>query len=133
MTLTKTATPAGTVIWTPTITATGTPAAMLTATPVTYDGGIAYPNPAKQDGEITMTYHLKSGATVDKAEVVIYAINGDKVLSVIEQTNRNGFIKFQLANLAPGVYLYRVTVTYTDGSKESFKIKKLAVIKSGVR
>jgi type VI secretion system secreted protein VgrG len=132
-TITPTRTMTGTSTITPTRTVTGTPTIILTATPVTDDGGIAYPNPAKQGGEITMTYQPKAGATVDKAEAVIYSINGDKVLSAVENTYRNGFIRFQLANLAPGVYLYRVTATYTDGSKESFKIKKFAVVKSGVR
>jgi len=94
---------------------------------------IAFPNPVNIKGDITLKYNPKAGKVVEKSEAAIYAVNGDKVLSVAENINRNGFIKFNVANLAPGVYIYRITTTYTDGSKESFKVKKFAVVKSGAK
>jgi hypothetical protein len=108
-----------------------TPAPTTVPTPVLTSSqiGIAFPNPAKVSGDITVSYPQKDGVTVRKAEVTLLSVNGSKVASVKDETDRNGFIKFGLSRFAPGIYFYTTTVTYSDGSKTTTKIKKIAIVR----
>ena len=90
---------------------------------------IAFPNPAKASDDITVAYKAKQGVMIDKAEIEIYTMNGDRVAKVTETTDRNGIVKFPLSKFAPGLYLYKVTVSYADGSKDSHKLKKFVVVR----
>jgi hypothetical protein len=90
---------------------------------------IAFPNPAKASDDITVAYKAKTGVMIDKAEIEIYTMNGDRVAKVTETTDRNGIVKFPLSKFAPGLYLYKVTVSYADGSKDSHKLKKFVVVR----
>jgi|GEM_PF-3514132 hypothetical protein len=99
------------------------------STPSASEMGIAFPNPAKINGSITVTYPGKDGLTIREAKVSILSMNGRKIATVLENKDRNGRVKFGLSKFAPGIYFYYITVTYSDGSKYTSKIKKIAIVK----
>jgi hypothetical protein len=128
-TLTVTATP--TFTETPTMgppqpTSTATQIPVVTQTPST-SCVFAYPNPVKASGELYIHYcNSQQPAEID---AVIYAINGDKAAEITETSVFNNVISVQLnKKLAPGVYFYKLTVKYGDGTQDTHEFKELAVV-----
>jgi len=125
VTTTPSITPTSTIFLSPTITPTATISPTVTQTPE-FTSVFAYPNPVKTGGEVTIAYPVKGNTT--EVDLVIYAINGDKVADVTETSVIDGELSFKLNNkLSSGVYFYKVTVKH-DGIQDIYKFKKFAVV-----
>jgi hypothetical protein len=86
----------------------------------------AYPSPAR-GGVVNIVYDMQSSG---QAEVRIYNDHGDLAASQ-KNTEPSGaqVTQFQVHDFAPGVYLYKVVLTYDSGSSESLPVQKFGVIK----
>ncbi len=130
ITETPTATITETVTVSPTETTTFTITPTYTITPSPQATIFAYPNPAAYRDSMAIAYPSKTGADVDFLRVVItiYAVNGDFVARIIDD-KPNGYTTFDIRKLARGTYIYKLEVRYKDGTSETYKYKKFAVIK----
>jgi hypothetical protein len=119
-TYTDTATSTPTFTITPTFTSSPTPQASV----------YAYPNPAAYRDTIFIAYPSKTGLATDIKRVLItvYGANGDYVSRITDDTP-NGYTEFNITKLARGTYIYKVLIRYQDGTEETFKYKKFAIIK----
>ncbi|MES2202181.1 MAG: ice-binding family protein [candidate division FCPU426 bacterium] len=96
------------------------------ANPPTQGKTFAYPSPAR-GSEINIVYLMAEAGAVD---LRIYNDRGDLVARD-EQEKASGVQKSQvpISQFAPGVYLYKVVLTYASGSKESLETQKFTVKK----
>ena len=127
MSPTITPTPSITAKVTPRLTATPTP----TFTPVQLEKNsvISYPSPA-WGAEVWFLYNLESAGHLD---ILIYNASGEKVGTLEADAPQGGYgrLKWDLGNVAPGVYLYRVRWTGPAGKTAWLgEVRKLAVVKS---
>lgn len=143
-TATPTITPTRTVTRTPTITPTRTisPTITMTSTisptisptptitPYAVPGGeaVAFPNPAAGDS-VTFMYSLGEPADID---VDVYNVLGRKVAH-LEDKNQAGLINrrttWDISGVAPGVYLYQVTIKTLSGQMTRLKMQRLVITK----
>jgi hypothetical protein len=134
MTITKTSTISPTCTVTPTITKTSTITPTitktLTLTPWTVPANdvVVYPNPAT--GNImNFMYSPQVAATI---KIDVFNLAGMKVAH-LEDNNKpaveNQVTTWNITNIAPGIYLYKVTFEGTDGTLTSTKMKKFVVSK----
>lgn len=127
-TITKTFTITPTI--TPTYTITPTISPTSTITPYAVPGGeaMAFPNPAAGDS-VTFMYSLGEPADID---VDVYNVLGRKVAH-LEDKNQAGLINrrttWDIRGVAPGVYLYQVTVKTLSGQVTKLKLKRLVIAK----
>jgi hypothetical protein len=86
----------------------------------------AFPSPAKGSA-INVVYNMVDSG---KAAIRIWNENGDLV-ATIEERKLAGFQKSRIPinNFAPGVYLYKVVMTYDSGNVEKLDAQKFAVVK----
>jgi hypothetical protein len=133
-TITKTATISPTITVTstitPTLTITPTITQTLTNTPWVVKGGdvTVYPNPAN-GGQMNFLY---SPAAASHVKIDVYNLAGLKVAH-LEDTNKAGAANqvttWKIANVAPGVYLYQLTLEDINGISTTSKMKKLVITK----
>jgi hypothetical protein len=123
-TITTTSTSTPTITCTPSITPT------FTNSPTPQASVYAYPNPAAYRDNMFIAYPSKTGAASDFKRVIItiYGANGDLVDRVIDDFP-NGYTEFDISKFARGMYAYKLVVRYQDGTEETYKYKKFAVIK----
>ena len=109
-------------------------ASTLDSTPSGYTGSnppakgqtFAYPSPARK-GFVNIVYKM---ASVGRAVIKIWNENGDLVAT--QADNKLADIQktqIPVATFAPGVYLYRVFITYDSGATENLDVQKFAVAK----
>lgn len=86
----------------------------------------AFPSPARK-GKVSFVYNM---ASPGKARIRVYNDNGDYAAGLDEQ-KPGGAQKseMQLGGFAPGVYLYKIVLTYDSGKTESLETQKFTVIK----
>lgn len=133
-TVTRTPTITPTFTITPTITVTSTISPTIsptpTITPYAVPGGeaVAFPNPAAGDS-VTFMYSLGEPADID---VDVYNVLGRKVAH-LEDKNQAGLINrrttWDISGVAPGVYLYQVTIKTLSGQMTRLKMKRLVITK----
>jgi subtilisin family serine protease len=125
-TLTPTATFTATVSAITTFTPTLTPTVTFTATRTILDlggrGVIAYPNPGR-----SLIHFAWQETGAESVRIRLYNVIGEKVAE-IGAANPGQSLAWNAAAVAPGIYLYRVTLSM-NGAEESLPIKKLAIIK----
>lgn len=132
ITRTFTITPTRTI--TPTVTMTSTISPTIsptpTITPYAVPGGeaVAFPNPAAGDS-VTFMYSLGEPADID---VDVYNVLGRKVAH-LEDKNQAGLINrrttWDISGVAPGVYLYQVTIKTLSGQMTRLKMQRLVITK----
>lgn len=133
-TVSQTATISPTNTITPTITETATITPTISPTPTTtpwaVPGGdvIVFPNPAAGDS-VTFMYSLGEPSDVD---IDVYNLLGYKVAH-LEDKNKAALINrrttWSIKDLAPGVYLYQVTIRSQSGQVQKNKIRRLVITK----
>lgn len=143
-TITPTITPTRTVTRTPTITPTRTISPTITVTstisptitptptitPYAVPGGetVVFPNPAAGNS-VTFMYSLGEPADVS---VDVYNVLGLKVAH-LEDRNQAGLINrrttWDISGVAPGVYLYQVTIKTLSGQMTRLKMQRLVITK----
>ncbi len=117
----------------PTQTQTVTPSATVTPTAtisIPQQQVFAFPNPVKIGQEIFFAYPVRNNIlqNLKTVRILIYTVNGDKAYEVID-TAPDGYTRFDTSNMARGVYFYRITAEYTDGSTVKQDYHKFAVVK----
>jgi hypothetical protein len=123
-TITKTFTVTPTYTITPTITQTAT------HTPWVVNAGdvTVYPNPARGSA-VNFMY---SPATASQVKIDVYNLAGLKVAH-LEDANKAGAVNqvtsWNISSVAPGVYLYQVTLEDANGIATTLKMKKLVITK----
>ncbi len=117
---------------TPTQTQTHTPIHTLTSTQttsgwpsyITLDRDvIAYPNPAR--GRVIFAWEE---AGVDKINIDIYEIAGNRVAALQQSSPPSNTLIWDVGDLAPGIYLYRISIT-KNGVVKKYGFKKVAIVK----
>mgnify|MGYP000212261663 CR=1 FL=1 len=104
------------------------PTVTPTPTPITMDKPVLYPNPAKTDGKIIIQLPNKN-KQINKVKIIIYSINADKVMEVVETDITDNKIKFYMdSKLSPGIYYYRTILQYNDKTEEQIKLNKFVII-----
>jgi hypothetical protein len=85
----------------------------------------AYPVPAKGH-EIWFAFFLRGPG---RASIEIYNVAGEKV-AVLTAAYSGGsqFAHWDIRNVGPGIYLYRVTIEDTSG-KRNLGLKKFVIVK----
>jgi hypothetical protein len=132
MTVTPTVTATGTETVTYTITPTSTITPTFTPWPVPQapQGKVfAYPNPAAFTNRMAIAYPVNSTKTPISVMVVIKAISGDEAGRVYDTGPYWGYIAVDITNFARGIYMFKVVVTYSDGTTDTTPYSKFAVIK----
>ena len=85
----------------------------------------SYPLPAKVGGTVNVVYTMASSGT---AQIIVYNLSGVSVVNFTD--NKTAGLQssaIDLCCLAPGVYLYLVTLNYDSGSQEKLSAGKLVV------
>ncbi len=127
-TATPSASPTASPTYSPTPLVTATPSCTLAATefPVAPGQVISYPAPAK--GDEVWFYYTTGGAT--RAVFELFNIAGEKIARLENRHEAPGAARtrWDLKNVAPGVYLYRLRLESGKEVKE-FPMKKVVVIK----
>ncbi|HTB21794.1 MAG TPA: ice-binding family protein [bacterium] len=87
---------------------------------------IAYPSPAR-GGVVTVLYTMDQPG---RASFKVWNENGD-LAATLEEDEPSGVQKTQIPvnRFAPGVYLYRVDITYDSGATSDLGLQKFAVAK----
>lgn len=131
------ASPASTAVPTGTPTPASTPTAVLTPIPtpsVTFTPAgrnplqetgktcLAYPNPARN--QVRFVWRE---ANPEKSIIRVYTLSGELAAS-LSAVNPGRDLAWNVAGLAPGIYLYRI-VLIVDGREEILPVGKLAVVK----
>lgn len=145
-TVTRTSTSTRTVSPTFTITGTASPTATVTVTLTPYITptveeslyekmkGTLYPNPVKSGGSLYMIYDFNDSYGV---KITLYTLDGRKAKEIEEASlYGKGRLAMDTAGLAPGVYIYKTTITYfntlmivgAESTKEE-TVKKLVITK----
>jgi hypothetical protein len=115
---------------TPTLTVTPTITQTTTSTPWVVKGGetTVYPNPAQGN----KVYFLYSPAALSNVGINVYNLAGLKVAH-LEDNNKPGtanqITTWNITNVAPGVYLYQVTLVDVNGISTTTAMKKLVITK----
>jgi hypothetical protein len=127
-TITPTYTITPTITLTVTATSTTSPSQTVTAEPYTpgKDAYLTYPSPAK--GENMYFYLYTEGPGTVNIEV--WNVVGERADQIEQTFNSGGYqrINWSLQGVAPGIYMYRITVDDDEGQRTS-PIKKFVVIK----
>ncbi len=132
ITRTSTATPTytNTPPDTPTATPTITPTPSITPTLTPYAPGkdevITYPSPARGP-DIWFYYHVAGPA---KVRIEIYNVLGEKCKVLEDQAAGAGYCRtrWDITAVAPGVYLYRLSMETSRGVRE-YEVRKLVIVK----
>ncbi len=125
-TVTATFTPFLSPTSTPQVSATSSPTVVRTLTPV-YPGlggkgFVAYPVPA-----INEIYFAWEEADPEAAQVEVFNVTGERVTTLRAPTPGRQ-LRWEISDLAPGVYLYRVTLS-VNGAERSSPLRKFVVVK----
>jgi hypothetical protein len=125
--VTPTVTPSRTI--TPTVSPTSTLTTTVTITPFVLgaDQVITYPSPAK-GGAVWFYLQAQAG---DEVQVTVYNPVGEQVTSwseTLQPSQGYARVRWDLARVAPGIYLYRLRVHGAGGDRD-FGLKKLAIVK----
>ncbi len=75
-----------------------------------------------------VAYPITDSKTAERAIITIHAVNGDFVARITDDYP-NGYTMFDISKLARGIYLYKITVRYADGTEDIHKYRKFSVIK----
>lgn len=96
------------------------------ANPPSQGKAFAYPSPAK-GAVINIVYSMLAPG---EANIRVYNDNGDLVAAVKEQKSA-GSQKTQIpiSGFAPGIYLYKVVLTYDSGKVDNLSVQKFGVSK----
>lgn len=105
-----------------TISPTVTPAPQLLST----DKIITYPSPAR--GNDLWFYYTVSGQA--QVRIALYNVTGEKglVLTSTHAASGNQRTKWDIRDVAPGIYFYHLRIEDSQGVRD-FGVKKLAIIK----
>jgi len=126
-TITPTITPTPTVTLTRTITPTRTVTPTVTPQTVPQGKAVVYPNPAAGD-TVNFRYSLDAPAHVS---IDIYNLAGMRVVH-LEDRNRppagNLVTTWNIRDVAPGVYFYRLVIETLDGRRTELEKKKIVVL-----
>jgi hypothetical protein len=113
---------------TPTITQTVVPSPTPTITPFTTDPNliVSYPSPAKGP-QAWFSFYL---AGAGRVQIHIYNVAGENVANLSETYAARGRKNksWDIRSVASGIYLYRITVEDTSGSRNS-DLKKMVVVR----
>lgn len=129
VTKTPTITPSSTI--SPTNTRTPTITKTLTLTPwfIQQSNVLAYPNPVNGN-EVYFIYTLPN--PVDLVTIDVYNLSGQKVATLQDHGKEAGVNRktsWSISGVAPGIYLYRLTLEAANGYKDQTKFKKLVITK----
>ncbi len=130
ITRTRTATPTitltATISPTPTISATITPTVTVTPVLVAPGRAVVFPNPAGGD-TVNFQYTLEHPA---KVTIDVFNLMGFRVAH-LEDPGRpaggNQVTTWDIRNVAPGVYFYRLALEAPDGRRTEFERKKIVI------
>jgi hypothetical protein len=131
-TMTFTATPTKTRTSTITLTITPTPSVVTTATStrtpyvLPEDEVIVYPSPGQGD---TLWFYYSTPGPAD-VRVELFNVTGEpgSVLSQRDEAAGRQRLAWDIRNVAPGVYFYRLTQT-TGAGRKDFGMRKLVIIR----
>ncbi len=129
-TFTATPTKTRTSTITLTITTTPTPATTATATRTPYlvsdNDVIVYPSPGQGD---TLWFYYSTPGPAD-ARVELFNVAGEPGPVLTQRHASSGYqrLAWDIRNVAPGVYFYRLTQT-TDTGRKDFGLRKLVIIR----
>lgn len=129
-TFTATPTKTRTSTITLTVTTTPTPATTATATRTPYlvsdNDVIVYPSPGQGD---TLWFYYSTPGPAD-ARVELFNVAGEPGPVLAQRHASSGFqrLAWDIRNVAPGVYFYRLTQT-TDAGRKDFGLRKLVIIR----
>ncbi len=84
---------------------------------------IAYPNPAR--GRVIFAW---KEAGVDKVNIDIYEISANRVAALQQSSPPSNTLIWDVGDLAPGIYLYRISIT-KNGVVKKYGFKKVAIVK----
>jgi len=121
-----TLTPTQVILLTATPTPQATPSATSTATLSMYAGSeklLAFPNPAR--GRVTFAW---AGENADRVKVEIFNLSGERIAQLEQAASGTHLVAWMTGQTAPGVYLYRMTLT-RGGKNEVRGPKKFTVIR----
>lgn len=117
-----------TVTLTYTITRTVTITTTTTITPIAVgrEEVVTYPSPAS--GDLMWFYYNVQGSS--KVEIQLYNIAGEKGELLTDEHQSSGYVRtpWNISSVAPGLYLYRVSIEDSSGSR-TLGPNKLVVIK----
>jgi hypothetical protein len=86
----------------------------------------AYPSPDRGN-EVTIVFHMTG---TGNAAIRIWNANGELAASVQSEVGSGPQkIVIPIANFAPGIYLYKVVLTYDAGTTQSLDVQKFGVIR----
>ena len=85
-----------------------------------------YPNPFNPQTTIQYKIPEKSVITIN-----VYNVLGELIEELIDQPHEAGVheLEFDASNLGSGVYFYSMNARTFDGSRSSFDVKKMMLIK----
>ena len=127
VTPTETDTVTPTITPTYTITPTWTPWPVMAATP--QENVFAYPNPAKSGGRMAVAYPVDSVKTAYKVMVTIYGADGSYAAKAEDDGPSFGYTVIDISKFSRGVYIFKVVISYTDGTEQALPMRKFAVVK----
>jgi hypothetical protein len=85
----------------------------------------SYPLPVKPQSYINLVYNMTSSGTV---QAVLFDEAGDQVLNFSEPKGEGlQTSTIYLCCLSPGLYFYRLTLTYDSGNLDKLRIGKILV------
>ena len=87
----------------------------------------AYPSPVRKGGVVNIVYEMRGPG---EAIIKVWNENGD-LAAATKELKLGGTQKTQMSvrAFAPGVYLYKVSLSYDSGTKEDLAVQKFAVAK----
>jgi hypothetical protein len=127
-TITKTITETATISATATITPTQTQTVTLTPWAAAFGEDYVYPNPASGD-EVVFLYSLAQAADI---RIDVYNLRGQASARLEDKNKpagRNLRTSWDISQVAPGIYLYRLTFITGQGRTETRGFKRLVVQK----
>lgn len=89
---------------------------------------MTYPSPAK--GDMLYFYYRTVGAA--RSEIQLYNVAGEKVMTLTGEHSHAGAHRkaWDIRDVAPGIYIYRVMISEQSGKVYSTKSGKVVVVKN---
>jgi hypothetical protein len=78
---------------------------------------------------MAIAYPVDSAKTPQEVKIIIYAADGELAAKAVENGPYWGYTSIDLTKFARGVYMYKVTIRYTDGTEQALPARKFAVVR----
>lgn len=92
----------------------------------------AYPNPCSRSEKVIIEYGYAEDKEIEQVQLSIYDLWGNQIYQVSQKPVRIGRIEWLIINnnfskIVPGLYLYRLIISYADGVQDRLSFKKIVI------